>query len=319
MEIRRFEERDTQKVLELFKKSFGKPMTKDFWEWRYLRNPFSSAKVIHLMWHEEALAGHYAVWPAELLVGDEVKMTAMSMTTMTHPDFAGKGVFTSLAKSVYDSVFNEHQIELIWGFPNVNSHYGFIKKLDWKNVATIPMLSMQAKFMDRLPRVDVVSKNSFDESDSHQLMKCTMGKIKLNKTSEYLNWRYFDNPEFNYQVISPKESPDLFIVFKVVKPLVQEGFMEIDILEWSTRADVQSIVSLLAALKSHLKSNELEIATINTWMNISDDRHIYLEKNGFQITSPVTYLGGLQSQSNSKTDFLDFRKWNISMGDSDVF
>ncbi len=49
------------------------------------------------MWDDSVLAGHYAVSPVKMKFEYEVKINALSMTTMNHPEFGVRGVFSDLA------------------------------------------------------------------------------------------------------------------------------------------------------------------------------------------------------------------------------
>ena len=93
MEIRPFSPGDEVHILNLFEASFGKKMSPMFWDWRYRANPFISNIMIHMMWDDEVLAGHYAVSPVQMLVEGNSQMTALSMTTMTHPAYSGRSTF----------------------------------------------------------------------------------------------------------------------------------------------------------------------------------------------------------------------------------
>ena len=53
------------------------------------------------MFEEDKLIGHYAASPIELIIDGEKIKTALSMTTMTDPEFGGKGIFSKLASSLY--------------------------------------------------------------------------------------------------------------------------------------------------------------------------------------------------------------------------
>ncbi len=118
MEIKRYKKGDEREILKLFSIAFGKDLSMDFWKWRYLQNPFLEDPVINLMWDGTKLIGHYAVSPVVLNVKGESIMTSLSLTTMTHPEYGGKGIFTKLAEDLYQNMYSIENIEAVWGFPN---------------------------------------------------------------------------------------------------------------------------------------------------------------------------------------------------------
>ena len=126
MEIRGYQAGDEEKIYELFKMAFKKEIVPDFWKWRFLDNPFHKEPFIDLMWDGDTLAGHYAVSPIGMKVNGESVLTALSMTTMTNPNYGGQGIFPKLADSIYKKL-TDVNVQYVWGFPNMNSHYSFIK------------------------------------------------------------------------------------------------------------------------------------------------------------------------------------------------
>jgi len=89
MVIKKYVQGDETSILKLFQLVFKKEMTQEFWEWRFKNNPFTEDVFIYLMWDGSNLIGHYAVSPVELKIKGEIIKTALSMTTMTHPDYGG--------------------------------------------------------------------------------------------------------------------------------------------------------------------------------------------------------------------------------------
>ena len=53
------------------------------------------------------LVAHYAVSPTVLCQNGISLKCAQSMTTMTHPNYEGKGLFVNLAKMVFDKLAKE--------------------------------------------------------------------------------------------------------------------------------------------------------------------------------------------------------------------
>ena len=223
MEIKKFKAGDEKAILDLFKLAFNKEMSMEYWKWRFQDNPFSDELMIHLMWEGDLLVGHYAVSPVEMVVNGEVKKTALSMTTMTHPEYNGRGVFTQLSTSLYNELKDEHKYAMVWGFPNNNSHYAFIKNLKWKNLATIPMLSLKtANFKKIESELNFEQHFNFTESLSKKLSSVNKA-VRLNKTEKYLNWRYVDNPSSDYKIISINGESGI-VVYKLIPSFSNSDF-----------------------------------------------------------------------------------------------
>lgn len=314
MEIRKYITGDEHKILALFKLAFNKEMSLEYWKWRFLTNPFGKDIMIHLMWDEDILVGHYAVSPIEMEINGRICKTALSMTTMTHPEYNGRGIFTQLSSSLYEELKNFHNYAMVWGFPNNNSHHAFIKNLKWKNVATIPMLSLKKSNLNlNINSFNYECHSAFNDTLAKQL-NLSAKNLTINKTHAYLNWRYLKNPSATYKIISLKNNSGV-IVYKVIPSFSNIEKIEIDIMEIEFYTNMDVLQQLLHAV---IKNEASEINQFNMWNSIFSDEYLYLKKIGFISLMPLTYLGFLNLASGDKSSE-QYDKWDINFGYSDVF
>ncbi|WP_236545919.1 GNAT family N-acetyltransferase [Tenacibaculum maritimum] len=317
MEIKNFKEGDEHHIFELFELVFGRPMKPEYWYWRFQDNP-AGKHMIKLMWSENKLVGHYAVSPVNMNVGGESVIGALSMTTMTHPDYGRKGIFGSLAEALYNDLENDIGVQAIWGFPNSNSHYGFIKKMKWVDLGVVNHLIKDSLTIK--PEKDSNIKTSLVFNDEHEEILNSITKefeVKVNRNKEYLNWRFKDNPNVEYITFEYVERSEIK-AFLVVKkyPSEEEGFFNIFIVENGISLEnIELLPKFLAHIKSHFKSS---IKTFNIWLSLFDKRHIHIERSGFLIGGKPTYIG-VRSESENETKIKDFRNWYFSYSDSDVY
>lgn len=129
MLVREYEPGDEEEIMELFEEAFKRPLDERFWRWRYLNNPYGKG-IISLMYEGDKLVGHYAVIPIPLSIHGEVIKAALSMTTMTHPDYWKRDIFTTLATRVY-SICEKENVKIVLGFANKNSYHGLTERLGW--------------------------------------------------------------------------------------------------------------------------------------------------------------------------------------------
>lgn len=319
MEIREYQLGDDDKILDLFQQSFGKPLLKSFWKWRYDENPFSSSKMINLMWDGNILAGHYAVFPVEFDFSGLITLCAMSMTTMTHPDYAGKGIFKSLAEDLYRKISSEHGIEMVWGFPNNNSHGAFISSLKWSDLGIVHTLRLKQPDFNAIGRFDYAFFNEFNVLHAEKIKSNNPGTIRLNKSPDYLNWRYVKNPINNYYIIKNSAAhEDDFLVMKVFDSFEFKGKKEIDIVEHGYANNIDAISSLLGCVIKFSEDMAFDVVSINTWISLHDKRHLQLERLKFRKDCPLTYVG-FRSFKQTNVAISDYSQWNLTMGDSDVY
>lgn len=304
---------DEIEIINLFRLAFGKEMSLNYWKWRYQNNPLGIEPLISLMFDDNVLIGHYAVFPIEMIVNSRIELSAFSMTTMTHPNYQGKGVFKNLALYLYDFIQKENGINLIWGFPNVNSHYGFIKNLDWRDVGLLSNLKL-----DPTGKFELSWNDQFEEFDMFTFSNLELLKssnlIQVNKTNEYMNWRYFANPENKYFGIRDKSNPKIFIIFKIFS--FNEKF-EMDVMEVEFDNNLNYLKLLLQNALKLSNFHKNDISSINVWCNLHSKNYNIFEKIGFKPSLPLTYLGYRDTRSEHAQ--YSFPNWDLGLGYSDVY
>lgn len=311
-QIRGYQTGDELKIIELYKLVFGRPLSLAEWEWRFVKNPYGQ-KMISLMWDGELLIGHYAVSPVEVIIEGKPILTALSLSTMTHPEYTGQGVFKELALQLYNDCRQEYGVHFVWGFPNDNSHYGFIKNLNWIDIGVVPNFRSNAIQIGNIPKFSIVKRFSPIHEESANLFYDS-AETRVNKTAAYLNWRYCENPTREYTIVE-LEGADQAKGFAVYKPYLNNGKKEIDIVELICETNAQVIQDLLSSIMI-VENNSVE--SINMWCSLNDKKHIVLEKMGFKNSGHITYFAALKDIENYGMA-KELMTWNLSFGDSDVY
>lgn len=154
------------------------------------------------------MVGHYAVQRMKVIIDGKEKGAALSMNTMTHPDYQGRGIFPELAMHVYKQC-EDSGIELIFGFPNENSYIGFVKKLGWYGFGKVQawiLETIQKIFLDDSPYV-IKELTHFDDRFDFFWQKAKPDcRFVVPRTGDYLNWRYFKKPGNEYHVVAVNDS-----------------------------------------------------------------------------------------------------------------
>lgn len=94
---------------------------------------------------DPAVAGLYAAVPVEATVDGVAVRAAQSLDTMVDGAFRGMGLFTKLASRTYENMGRDG-VGFVFGFPNGNSHHGFVKKLGWLSLDPVPFLFRPLNF-----------------------------------------------------------------------------------------------------------------------------------------------------------------------------
>lgn len=309
----KYKKNDEFEILSLFKEAFNREMSLEYWKWRY-DNEIINEKYINLMWEGQTLAAHYAVVPINLSIGSMEIKTGFSMTTMTGNKYKGLGMFKKLASDLYNQNYNE--LTLIWGFPNENSIHGFLKYLQWRNIADISMYQIN---LDDFYCTNFNNINEIIRFDNNIDSLCEEAnskyKILVKRDSKYLNWRYCDNTTNKYYILTYNKG-DKITAYSIYKFYEAGGETQGDIVEILAQ-DVESFNEIIIATLGKLKLRNVVLA--NIWMN--DKEYVKeLINIGFTKSNIITHFGvKINGEFNDSDEIFNFDNWYVTMGDSDVF
>ncbi len=310
--FRPYEEGNETAILALFEASFGRPMDPSFWTWRFMDNPLGGPW-IELAWDGDRLAGHYAISPQELVHGESRLLTALSMTTMTHPDYRGQDLFGRLADRLYERL-EKAGFACVWGFPNRFSHRLFNNRLQWRDIGEIPTLTLtlkearietpdsafrQVPCEDALPDLDLIAKNEGN------------GCLRLGRASGFYDWRVRHAHGTPYRAFTLMQGHEK-AGFVVIKPYGAGSF---DIPDFVARDEhaARALIALVIALAQQEKKQRLQV-----WLSLFHPFRGVLERAGFMADAPVTMLGARWFESPAYDPY-DMRLWRLPMIASDVF
>ena len=316
IEYRPYTAGDEQAILALFAVSFsGRTMTPDYWKWRFRDNPAGQI-LIELAWHREKLVAHYAVSPVRMSVGGEDTLCGLSVTTMTHPEYRGRGLFPILADRLYRRMA-QMGYTMVWGFPNKNSRSGFTNKLGWSDICEIPMFAIDLKDMrcGRESFTGIEEPMDFDERFS-DLWNSISGRhaIAVKRDLKYLQWRFGSHPENRYHLVCRIEDRGL-LGYAVWKLYAERELEIVDLAAEDVESGGASLIK--AVLSIGLR---LQVERVRMWLPRHHAVHANLENIGFRETPPWIYLGARLLNSLPKDqDFFSESSWHYSMSDSDVF
>jgi len=320
--IRNYKDGYEKNISELFKISFGEVLSLDFWRWRYKENPFGKS-IIMLMFDEKILVGHYAIIRLPVLIDGKETRAAFSMTTMTHPEYRGMGIFPKLAREVY-AESERAGYEIVFGFPNENSYGAFCKKLDWIGFGKVPAL-IYAHKQQRNPRSDIFNikihhervKYFDEEFDNLWDIVKPCCRFVVPRTSKFLNWRFLQKPGKEYHIVAFYNNKCLvgYAVYKIYDAENERRGHIIDFLFIQENDVKQAIIDYGFAYFM-----EKGVDNISCWVPDVCDMEDILIQRGFEKTEWACYFGlKYLNTYKGKKDISSFEDLYITMGDSDVF
>ncbi|TGE33813.1 GNAT family N-acetyltransferase [Desulfosporosinus sp. Sb-LF] len=340
-------------TIDMAREYYGESWISDtsYLKWQYEANPAGPA-MIQLARDVKAdqLAGQYVVIPMRFKAYDKTFNGILSLNTLTRQIFTGQGIFTGLAKTVYQDCA-EQGMEFCYGFPNPNSYPGFTKKLGFTDLGSVPLLlrplntkalatqkfgsligSLVLPFQlfynvkDRFDdRYEVYPLTAFDLSAVDVFWAKLQHKYPIMgiRDAAYLRWRYFENPYRDYQIygIHKKNSSELsgYIVGRCTEVEGMASGMIVDFLVDPNVTDAGNL--LINRLLRFFVDNNMDLAG-SLMLPHTEESHI-LKANGFFTCPkalepqpfPVIYRRLIPQEEDP---FLQLNHWFLTMGDYDA-
>ena len=191
---------------------------------------------------------------------------------------------------------------MVMGFPNFMANRIFNSRLGWKTVLEIPTLKLSLNDID--PPGGEELKEGFFEG---MTFSGDADLCNVEMSPEYINWRFKNNREKNYKVLSIDSSN--WIIY-------QPYNNEINLTKLSA-TDISNAKRLIEAVASAGKACGYE--SLTAWSRINSGVHDLMEKTGFRVASPIRTFGIRCFDASVFETVSDPRKWSLQMGDCNIY
>jgi len=351
-----FELNDSSNIKELIElaKTYyksGDIINPDYIEWQYLKNPFG--KPFMVLTREKAkneLVGQYLVIPQEYKINNKIEKGTLSLNTLTREDFRGRGLFTKMALKTYEECANKnHNITV--GFPNQQSYPGFVKKLNFKYIGDVPLLVKPLKplkiFINKLKKqekhggeisIDLkkhISTNliidTFSiEQDKEKYLSfwqdySEQNIVQVNKSIEYLKWRYLDIPTRNYKIIKLEKDNKIIglTIIRGENTLGSKTALIMDLMLLNNKEFNSDNNMFLKYLTKILKQNKIELLacliSANSYENTMLKKNKFIKVPQKILPQPIPYIVRINKEFEGMDKLENLNNWHLCFGDYDVF
>jgi len=320
------------------------------WLWEYKNNPYGYLIVVAE--HNGNIVGHMGLFLIEIKVGNKIIMGSQACDLCVHPDFRRQGMFLAIGKALMRKASDEG-VFLTYGFPNEPAYYGHIK-YGWFDVFKIPnafiyfnTYNALIKKYEKLRRIENLTKPLSKILD-YYFLKCTrtlqrdflsINNIKISKVSyldeninkfwcnvskdydiivvrnsKYLNWRFFDRPNVDYDVFLAEKAGQIegYLVSTTSKSERMKSGWIVDVL--STSEDV--FLKLICIAIEHLIKQSVD--SIECLMPKNHVWYKTLKKTGFLFLHPLRkrFIARINSPQFIQA-YKKEKEWYVTYGDSD--
>lgn len=317
---RDYQNGDEYEILTLYKQVNEREMTLAHWKWKFAKNPFGKS-VIKLMFDNNKLIGFYVVIPMNVQVERNLVKAALSVNTMTHPDYRGQGIFAYLGEKAYQ-VCEQKGVKFVYGFPNSNIYQSRIKKLEWKGLGKMSVLQKNLEI-----RGDVVSRakniceiDKFDIS-VNSLWEKVRGNylVMVPRTMDFLNWRFVQHPTTEYSKYIFADKGNEVVGYVVLKIYARGDEAKGHIMDMLCINEKDVVKCLLRFSYDYFIKRG--IRSLSCWMPDVSFYTQVLKEEGFARGEFETYFGvkTLDKQDELLRNVEQLDNWHLTMCDSDVF
>lgn len=297
-------------IITLYEECFNRGLDINSFKWRYLDNPFDEILYVVARDNNQIVAS-YSASPTYLNYKGKKIKSAISINTMTHPKYQGRGLFVKLAKLLYEHM-GKNGYSMIWGFPNNLSNRTFNDRLGWKTIYEIPTMTfMLEDFSPQVVELNITEDIKFGLNYSN-FKKNNNQKIHVIKDEKYFKWRYLNNPDNEYTqvVYTPNGIATSYAIYKEYKNII-------NIVDINYR-DANEIKDIINSILNYGFMKGKDSVTI--WAPINTELHSILEKMNFYNDYPVRYFGGkVLSESPDSKKMLTYDNWIINAGDNNEY
>lgn len=312
MQIREATERDIPEILEVLKASLGETSSKKteaVWRYKHVENPFGKSLVL-LAVENDKLIGVRALMRWKWQLGNEVFSALRAVDTATHPDHQGKGVFKKLTLKAID-IAKFQGDHFIFNTPNTQSLPGYLK-MGWEEVDKLKIRIIPVNpfnwLADKKSSTYDINNNSFDAQldgllSKYNKLRAEENKLFTLKSSEYLSWRYENNPLQNYEV---KADQDFYLSGYIKE---HNYFKELRLTEhiYSDDVGLQKISRAVKEFSKKFGAHIISSAGLNFGLGFSGNY------------GPVLSLRDVNLKSKLNQELLQLNNWSYTLGDLELF
>lgn len=341
--IRPYQTGDEQALIQLFQQVFGRTITLEYWRWK-LKQRTSPVENVWLAEHEKQPIFQYAGIPIQIRLPEGSQTVMVAVDGMTAPAFRRQGVLTAGVQHAH-TIWRQAGIPFVLGLPN--EQWGSrIAALGWEKLfplqwlirplrpettlarrlryAPLSQYTLLSRAWNRLWDLKASAQvhirplqRAGHECDAVWHYCQAEAEITIIRNSAWGNWRYFDPPGLNYQMLLAERAgqPQGYVVYRVQKNALNTFGFIAELLARKSDTDVWR--ALIQQAIQRLQTAGVEaVATLavpHTWLyRVFRQAGFVFSWGSFDVSlvplQPSLPLPSLRNPQN----------WHLSGGDFDV-
>lgn len=348
--FRRLQKGDKPMLSSLFKEVFGTEIDERYWDWKYFKNPAGE----HMMYvavepASGRIVGEIGAIPVRVYINGRAVEANQVVDIVILPEYQKRGPFFQLEKLSREEIINRNMplsyavsikrtykistkmlkfkgvypinkmVKVLDPSPFLRKKIGFLGSIIggvWKTALRMGYYLKRSSLSEGyiIEEVDEFDKR-FDEFWKNESKNYG---IIIARNSRYLNWRYLQNPLFNYKIfviLSEKNIKGFVVLSYEKEEWIKRGRI-VDI--FIEKDNIQAAVALINKAIGYFYKNNCAI--VATWIPEHSWLFPVFKKFGFKSKETPHDLIIRSYDDKLQYDYLTDRKnWYLTMGDSDYF
>lgn len=321
--------------------------------YEYFNNPDGDA-IAQIAWNEKKheVCGQETLIPKKIKVANYELKALMSVNTITMEEYRGQGIFTTLGQDALTQANIKGDYQITLGMPNQNSYHGFVTKLGFKDIGSLPLylrplkVSMIAKkylhqnWLSYLlkPADYLTSYSNKSQQNKTEFVRLTKENLYLadefwkkikdkypimvSLNSQYIKYRFIDIPRRKYEIwyAIKNGKPVAFVIGRVMEVAEMQcgmvaNFLFLNDYEKEAKALLKHVLYILQEQGAILAGCLMQ--------SFADEAKI-LRKFGFFVCpkalepQPFPFIINVSDKNPNLHMTMDFKNWFFTMGDYDI-
>lgn len=361
--IKKASSEDRDGILALLEESFSGYWTAsqsiyspEFWDWLYKDNPAGQA-VTFIAESDGKVVGHFPNVLERIKIGKNVFHGGMVLHLATHADYRKQGIFKNLGKASIEEL-TRSDIPFSLAFPNDKSRPGFVERLGFSSVVSVPLLIKPLNIKNILRKIikkpvlpfllycilsplyhlffslfgfrkksaDIrIEKRDGFEQEFDSLWKKVMSqaKVMVPRDSAFLNWRFKLRPGQKYRIYAALKKGELagYIVTREADIFSLKAGIIMDYLVEA--GDDKVFEALVDRVIDDFRKEGIDVCV--TGCLKSNLYYKILKKYGLIVIPEkinprkLILVGRANQDTVDKETFLNGKNWFLSFADWDTF
>jgi hypothetical protein len=330
--VKAYQKGNEEKILPLFNQIFQTSRSLESWQWKFTKNPYGGP-YISIAWYENNLAAHYAAYPVPISINNKTQIIYQVGDTFTVPTYRKKGHGTRSVLARVVAHFHQHyceqKIPFFFGFNRGNIQKLGKMFLNYESVAPVyewvlDKNDINRRYIDKTAWKSLCcgysvskEKNIGKWADSLFSQACPLYGTLIERNSTYLQWRYDNNPEYDY---------DIFLVKQFGRPIawcicyLQDDQIVIGDVLFSVQSNLAIQALIVYIIKAYQAENKI-INKISGWFSEHPKWWVKkLQSAGFVKHRQQDKLDLIITTFSNQFDKkIVYNSFYFTKGDSDLF